>query len=205
MILTDSEDALSEEQFSALETLHRSEGSAWLGRDLRQAETGARLKSNLSAMNRARVWTSKSMETLGGRRRCSAKGRRRDLTRSNFGSRCFSLCCFWEYLVNDSWNYFVLVLVLAVSRHDVCDETDLSYLLQGRRSFIDALKFAPFTKQIPKIFCWVIEGPETGPLVELVTQQMAGCDDHLVFFKMVKLYTDDMVLDKVLASKVTRG
>ena len=28
MILTDSEDALSEEQFSALETLHRSEGSA---------------------------------------------------------------------------------------------------------------------------------------------------------------------------------
>ena len=38
MILTDSE-----EQFSALETLHLSEGSAWLGRDLRQAETGARL------------------------------------------------------------------------------------------------------------------------------------------------------------------
>ena len=32
MILTDSEDALSEEQFLALETLHRSEGSAWLGR-----------------------------------------------------------------------------------------------------------------------------------------------------------------------------
>ena len=47
MILTDSEDALSKEQFSALETLHRSEGSAWLGRDLRRAETGARLKSNL--------------------------------------------------------------------------------------------------------------------------------------------------------------
>ena len=58
MILTDSEDALSKEQFSALETLHRSEGSAWLGRDLRQAGTGARLKSNLSAMNRARVWTN---------------------------------------------------------------------------------------------------------------------------------------------------
>ena len=57
MILTDSEDALSEEQFSALETLHRSEGSAWLGRGLRQAGTGARLESNLSAMNRARVWT----------------------------------------------------------------------------------------------------------------------------------------------------
>ena len=35
MILTDSEDALSKEQFSALETLHRSDGSAWLGRDLR--------------------------------------------------------------------------------------------------------------------------------------------------------------------------
>ena len=55
MILTDSEDALSEEQFSALETLHRNEGSAWLGRDHRQAETGARLKYNLSAMKRARV------------------------------------------------------------------------------------------------------------------------------------------------------
>ena len=105
----------------------------------------------------------------------------------------------------DSWKYFVLVLVLAVSRHDVCDETDLSYFLQGRRSLIDALKFAPFSKQIPKIFCWVIEAPETGALVGLVTQQMAGCDDHLVFSyhssreKMVKLYTDDMVLDKVLA------
>ena len=58
MILTDSEDALSEEQFSALETLHRSEGSAWLGRDLRQVGTGARLDSNLSAMNRAGVWTN---------------------------------------------------------------------------------------------------------------------------------------------------
>ena len=57
-ILTDSEDILPEEQFSALETLHRSEGNAWLGRDLRQAGTGARLKSNLSAMNRARVWTN---------------------------------------------------------------------------------------------------------------------------------------------------
>ena len=58
MILTDSEDALSEEQFLALKTLHRSEGSAWFGRDLRQAETGTRLKSNLSAMKRARVWTN---------------------------------------------------------------------------------------------------------------------------------------------------
>ena len=58
MILTDSQDVLSEEQFSALATLHRSEGSAWLGRDLRQAGTGARLESNLSAMNRARVWTN---------------------------------------------------------------------------------------------------------------------------------------------------
>ena len=42
MILTDSEDAFSEEQFSALKTLHRSEGSAWLGRDLRQMGIGAR-------------------------------------------------------------------------------------------------------------------------------------------------------------------
>ena len=58
MILTDSVDALSEGQFLALETLHRSEGSAWLGRDLRQAGSGARLDSNLSATNRARVWTN---------------------------------------------------------------------------------------------------------------------------------------------------
>ena len=40
MIWTDSEDALSEEQFWALETLHWSEGSAWLGRDLRQVGPG---------------------------------------------------------------------------------------------------------------------------------------------------------------------
>ena len=58
MTLTDSEDALSKEQFLALETLHRSEGSAWLGRDLRQVGTGARLDSNLPAMSRARVWTN---------------------------------------------------------------------------------------------------------------------------------------------------
>ena len=58
MILTDSEDALSEEQFSALETLHRSEGGTWLARDLRQVGAGARLDSNLSALNRARVWTN---------------------------------------------------------------------------------------------------------------------------------------------------
>ena len=56
MTLTDSDDVLSEEQFLALEMLHRSEGSAWLGRDLLQAGTGARLESNLSSMNRARVW-----------------------------------------------------------------------------------------------------------------------------------------------------
>ena len=80
-----------------------------------------------------------------------------------------------------SWKYFVLVLVLAVSVLDVCDETDLSFFLQGRRSTIDALKFAPSSKQISKIFCWVMEAPETGPFVELVTQQMAGCDEHLVF------------------------
>ena len=58
LILTDSEGALSEEQFLALDTLHRSEGSAWLGRDLRPVGTGARLDSNLPAMNRARVWTN---------------------------------------------------------------------------------------------------------------------------------------------------
>ena len=57
-IMTDSEVTLSEEQFLALETLHKSEGSAWLGRDLRQMETGAGLDSILSAMNRACVWTN---------------------------------------------------------------------------------------------------------------------------------------------------
>ena len=62
MILTDSEDALSEEQLSALETLHRSEGSAWLGRDLRQMGTGARLTSNLPARSRARVWSNSFTE-----------------------------------------------------------------------------------------------------------------------------------------------
>ena len=40
------------------ETLHRSEGSTWLGWDLRQMGTGARLDSNLPAMSRARVWTN---------------------------------------------------------------------------------------------------------------------------------------------------
>ena len=34
LIRTELEDALSEEQFSELKTLHRSEGSAWLGREL---------------------------------------------------------------------------------------------------------------------------------------------------------------------------
>ena len=46
MILTDSsKDVPSEEQFSALETLYRSEGRAWLGRDLRQVVIGDRLAS----------------------------------------------------------------------------------------------------------------------------------------------------------------
>ena len=58
MILTNPEDALSEEQCVALKTLHRSEGSACLGRDVRQAGTGARLDSNLPAMSLARVWTN---------------------------------------------------------------------------------------------------------------------------------------------------
>ena len=57
-ILTESEDALSEEQFSALKTLHQSEGSAWLGRDVQQVGIGARLDSNLPATSRARVWTN---------------------------------------------------------------------------------------------------------------------------------------------------
>ena len=58
MILTDSEDAFSEEQYVAFKTLHRSEGSAWLGRDLRRVGIGARLDSDLPAMSRARVWTN---------------------------------------------------------------------------------------------------------------------------------------------------
>ena len=41
----------------ALKTMQRNEGSAWLGRDLRQVGTGARLDSNFLAMSRARVWT----------------------------------------------------------------------------------------------------------------------------------------------------
>ena len=47
IILTDSEETLSEEQFVALEALHQSEGSSWFRRDLRQIGTGARLESNL--------------------------------------------------------------------------------------------------------------------------------------------------------------
>ena len=58
LILTDSEGALSEEQFLALEPLHRNEGRAWLGWDLRQVGIGARLDSNIFAMSRARVWTN---------------------------------------------------------------------------------------------------------------------------------------------------
>ena len=46
--------------FRALEPLHPSEGSAWLGWDLRQVEIGARLESNLLAMSRACVWTNPS-------------------------------------------------------------------------------------------------------------------------------------------------
>ena len=55
MILTDPEDARSEEKFLALETMHRNEGSAWLGRDLGQMETGATLESKLPAMSRVHV------------------------------------------------------------------------------------------------------------------------------------------------------
>ena len=57
MILKNCEGTFPEEQHLALETLHFSERSAWLGRDLRQMGTGARLKSNLSALSRARMWT----------------------------------------------------------------------------------------------------------------------------------------------------
>ena len=52
MILTDSEDALSDG------TVLGARSIAPERRELRQAGTGARLKSNLSAMSRARVWTN---------------------------------------------------------------------------------------------------------------------------------------------------
>ena len=59
----------------ALETLHRSEGGAWLGRDLRQ-----RLDSNLPAMSRARVWTKSftmaehiQQESIAGKDCCTSK------------------------------------------------------------------------------------------------------------------------------------
>ena len=42
----------------ALKTMQRNEGSAWLGRDLRQVGTGTRVDSNLPALSRARVWTN---------------------------------------------------------------------------------------------------------------------------------------------------
>ena len=58
MILTDSENALSEEQYVALKKLQRNEWSAWLGRYLRQVGIGARLDSNLPALSRARVRTN---------------------------------------------------------------------------------------------------------------------------------------------------
>ena len=58
MIMTDSEDALSEEHHAAIKTLQRNEGSAWPERDLRQVGIGARLDSNLPALSRARVWTN---------------------------------------------------------------------------------------------------------------------------------------------------
>ena len=65
IILTDSEETLSEEQFVALEALHQREGSAWLGRDLRQMETGARLESNLYKFSKTLLpkqdrWIAKS-------------------------------------------------------------------------------------------------------------------------------------------------
>ena len=42
----------------ALKNLRRIEGSAWLGRDLRQMGTGTRLDPKSPTMSRARVWTN---------------------------------------------------------------------------------------------------------------------------------------------------
>ena len=58
LILTDFEETLSEEQSLALDNLRGSEGRAWLGPDLRQMGSGARLGPAVSAMSRARVWTN---------------------------------------------------------------------------------------------------------------------------------------------------
>ena len=58
MIKTDSDGALSEEHYAAIKTLQRNEGSAWLGRDLRQEGIGAMLVSNHPALSRAHVWTN---------------------------------------------------------------------------------------------------------------------------------------------------
>ena len=55
MILPDSEDALSEEQFWRSKRCAEAKGVS--GSDGISDKRGARLDSNLSAMNRARVWT----------------------------------------------------------------------------------------------------------------------------------------------------
>ena len=57
MILTDYEDAFSEEQFLALEKLHRSEGEC-LARTRSPTSGDRGLDSNLPSMSRARVWTN---------------------------------------------------------------------------------------------------------------------------------------------------
>ena len=48
-------ETLSEEQSLALDNLRQSEGSAWLGWDLRKMGSAARLDPTVSAMSRAGV------------------------------------------------------------------------------------------------------------------------------------------------------
>jgi len=86
-----------------------------------------------------------------------------------------------------------------------CEDDDQSHFLQGKAAVVGHWehKLAPATRMLPRLFCWVIEGPGDGPRVRLVVEQMAGCDDYLVFSnhssneKMVALYEGDMILPKV--------
>jgi len=107
------------------------------------------------------------------------------------------MCCLFGSVV--------FLRIFATLGSNECHENDYSNFLQGKASLVRDREhvFAPSTRALPRIFCWVIEGPGDGPLVQLLVEQMAGCDDYLVFSnhssneKTVALYQDDMVLLKV--------
>jgi len=102
-------------------------------------------------------------------------------------------------------SFIVFLLLPAVWGDDECEENDELKLFQRGASLVHdtSRELATSARILPSIFCWVVEGPGTGPLVQLVVEQMAGCDDYLVFSnyssheKMVALYEDDMVIEKV--------